>query len=29
VENRDTHSRVADATATLMEVKTVVDPIAR
>jgi hypothetical protein len=26
VENRDDHSRVADATATLMEVKTVVDP---
>jgi acyl-coenzyme A thioesterase PaaI-like protein len=25
VENRDDHSRVADATATLMEVKTVVD----
>src|SRR5207245_6443544 len=29
VENRDDHSRVADATATLMEVKTVVDPIVR
>ena len=29
VENRDDHSRVADATATLMEVKTVVEPIAR
>jgi acyl-coenzyme A thioesterase PaaI-like protein len=27
IENRDDHSRVADATATLMEVKTVVDPI--
>ena len=27
VENRIDHSRVADATATLMEVKTVVDPI--
>jgi acyl-coenzyme A thioesterase PaaI-like protein len=26
IENRDDHSRVADATATLMEVKTVVDP---
>jgi len=26
VENADDHSRVADATATLMEVKTVVDP---
>ncbi|TAN33948.1 PaaI family thioesterase [bacterium] len=29
IENRDDHSRVADATATLMEVKTVVDPIGR
>jgi uncharacterized protein (TIGR00369 family) len=29
VENVDDHSRVADATATLMEVKTVVDPTAR
>jgi hypothetical protein len=29
IENSDDHSRVADATATLMEVKTVVDPIAR
>ena len=29
VENRDDHSRVADATATLMAVKTLVDPIAR
>ena len=29
VENRDDHSRVADATATLMEVKTVVDSIGR
>src|SRR2546425_11554734 len=29
VENRDSHSMVADATATLMEVKTVVDPIGR
>ncbi len=29
VENRDDHSRVADATATLMETKTVVDPIGR
>ncbi len=29
VENRDDHSRIADAAATLMEVKTVVDPIAR
>lgn len=29
IENRDDHSRVADATATLMEVKTVVDPIAK
>lgn len=29
VENRDDHSRIADATATLMEVKTVVDPIGR
>jgi acyl-coenzyme A thioesterase PaaI-like protein len=28
IENRDDHSRVADATATLMEVKTVVDPTA-
>jgi hypothetical protein len=27
IENRDDHSRVADATATLMEVKTAVDPI--
>ncbi len=27
IENRDDHSRIADATATLMEVKTVVDPI--
>jgi uncharacterized protein (TIGR00369 family) len=26
IENRDDHSRVADANATLMEVKTVVDP---
>lgn len=26
VENRDDHSRVADATATLVEVKTVIDP---
>jgi hypothetical protein len=26
VENRDDHSRVADATATLMQTKTVVDP---
>jgi acyl-coenzyme A thioesterase PaaI-like protein len=26
IENRDDHSRVADATATLMETKTVVDP---
>jgi len=26
IENRDDHSRVADATATLMEVRTVVDP---
>jgi acyl-coenzyme A thioesterase PaaI-like protein len=25
IENRDSHSRVADATATLMETKTVVD----
>ena len=29
VENAADHSRVADATATLMEVKTVVDPIGR
>src|SRR6266581_5359757 len=29
VENRDDQSRVADATATLVEVKTVVDPTAR
>ncbi|TMG58945.1 MAG: PaaI family thioesterase [Chloroflexi bacterium] len=29
VENRDSHSMVADATATLKEVKTVVDPIGR
>jgi len=29
VENRDDHSRVADATATLMQVKAVVDPAAR
>lgn len=29
VENRDDGSRIADATATLMEVKTVVDPIER
>ena len=29
VENRDDHSRIADATATLMEVKTVVEPISR
>lgn len=29
IENRDDHSRVADATATLMEVKTVVDPIGK
>jgi acyl-coenzyme A thioesterase PaaI-like protein len=28
IENRDDHSRVADATATLMEVKTVVNPAA-
>jgi acyl-coenzyme A thioesterase PaaI-like protein len=27
IENRDDHSRVADATATLMEAKTVVDPL--
>jgi acyl-coenzyme A thioesterase PaaI-like protein len=26
VENRDDHSRIADATATLMEAKTVIDP---
>jgi len=26
IENRDDHSRVADATATLMEAKTVIDP---
>jgi len=29
VENRDDHSRIADATATLMQVKAVVDPIGR
>lgn len=29
VENADDHSRVADATATVMAVKTVVDPIGR
>jgi len=29
VENADDHSRIADATATLMEVKTVVDQTAR
>ncbi len=29
VENAGDHSRVADATATLMEVKTVVDPLER
>jgi uncharacterized protein (TIGR00369 family) len=29
VENAEDHSRVADATATLMEVKTVVDTISR
>ena len=29
VENRDDHSRVADATATLVAVKTLVDPIPR
>ena len=29
VENAEDHSRVADATATLMEVKAVVDPIPR
>jgi acyl-coenzyme A thioesterase PaaI-like protein len=29
VENAVDHSRVADATATLMEVKTIVDPIPR
>jgi len=29
IENSDDHSRVADATATLMEVKTVVDSIPR
>ena len=29
VENFEDRSRIADATATLMEVKTVVDPIAR
>jgi acyl-coenzyme A thioesterase PaaI-like protein len=29
VDNFEDHSRVADATATLMEVKTVVDPIPR
>ncbi len=29
IENADDHSRVADATATLMEVKTVVDSIER
>jgi uncharacterized protein (TIGR00369 family) len=29
IENRDDHSRVADATATVMAVKTVVDPIGR
>ena len=28
IENRDDHSRVADATATLMEAKAMVDPIA-
>jgi len=27
VENRDDHSRIGDATATLMQTKTVVDPI--
>lgn len=27
IENRDDHSRVADATATLMEAKTTVDPM--
>jgi acyl-coenzyme A thioesterase PaaI-like protein len=29
IESRDDHSRVADATATVMAVKTVVDPIGR
>ena len=29
VENRDDQSRIADATATLVEVKTVVDPTVR
>jgi acyl-coenzyme A thioesterase PaaI-like protein len=29
VEDRDDHTRIADATATLMQVKTVVDPIER